>query len=236
VDAADPAGPDLARRLAEEPAPADVEEDAPDVVDSWTAEGEPLTDPGLADDEDGAGAPDGLRAAVAEAVSFDIDDKGRRERVLRLGDGTRVQLIQEVFVDWRSGTSVAVVLKGWVNRRTATGGLPHNAYRLSLRHGLGLSTRKIGRTVPPIDFSPLSNGVSGFYPLQGATLSAATWASEWFTAQNNSLYLHYIGAWLIEATGEPRDNPIDGLWANAVVWLAGKPWSTETYFARRGGA
>lgn len=176
----------------------------------------------------------GPELAAGVRPAFDIDDKGRRGSRIALTDGTHLSLIQETFVDWRAGTKVALVLKGWVNRRTADGRVPANSYTLSLAHDVTLTTRKLGRTTPPIDLTPASNGEAGFF-LRGAHLHFGQFRSEAWTGRSNSLVLHYTGAWIVEATGEPRDNPIDRVQTQLVVTVGGRSYVTAPYAAQRGG-
>lgn len=202
-----------------------VAEDQPLVVAVESAEEEPDTDPLDASDH-----PTGAQAAPP----FDIDDRGRRVARLALNDGTGIQMIQETFVDWRSGGTVAVALKGWLNRRRNDGTMPANSYYMSMQHVLGLQTRKLGRTNPPIDFSPMSDGSAGFY-VTHASLSSGVFTSEAAGGRSNSLALHYIGAWLITAAGEPRDNPIDRIHAHLTLNYGGRSYVTGRYAAQRGG-
>lgn len=181
-----------------------------------------------------AAEPGPAELTAGARPAFDIDDKGRRESRIALSDGTHLSLIQETFVDWRAGTKVALVLKGWVNRRTADGRVPANAYTLSLAHAITLTTRKLGRTTPPIDLTPSSNGTAGFY-LTGAHLNFGQFRSEAKAGRSNSLALHYTGGWILDAAGEPRDNPIDRVQSQVVLTLGGRSYVTASYAAQRGG-
>jgi hypothetical protein len=184
--------------------------------------------------ETAAGAPGETKEAVA-APAFDIDDQGRREVVLELSDKTRLQIIQQVFVDWVSGTTADVVLKGWLNRRNANGTVPTNVYTLSLKHVISFTTRRVGRTVPPVSFHPMLDQGSGFV-VTAASLTSGRFESEWFSLRANSLYYHYIGGSLVHAVGEPSDNPIDSLSTVAGTLLGGRTYYSPSYNARRGGA
>lgn len=202
-------------------------------VDYTSFETAPFPDAG---EEDASQAPEWATDEVTLAAAFDIDDRGRRESMVALADGTRLHLIQQILVDWKTGTGVDIVLRGWLNRRTAAGRVPPgNPYTLHLAHALTCTTRKVGRTNPPIDFAPSSNGVSGFFVVS-ANLHYGQFQSEWYSARANGLTLHYAGAWSIRARGEPRDNPIDRVATQLLTRLSNGRRATPVYVARRGGA
>lgn len=211
-----------------------ADEELPTVESMEITEEDAPGDPFADQPADGVDDLTPFREASAAAPAFDIDDQGRRTATITLTDGTRVQLIQDVYVDWRSGTSVGLVLKGFANRRLANGQLPGNSYRLQLRHGLSMQTRKLGRTLPPIDFAPLSNGQVGLYVVT-PSFGGCVFNTEWGSAQSNSVTLHYWGALQISATGEPRDNPIDRIQSHFSILLGTREHSTPAYAARRGG-
>jgi hypothetical protein len=210
-----------------------VDEELPTVEGLEITEEDAPGDPFADDPADGDDTSPAQGASVA-APAFDIDDSGRRTATITLTDGTRIQLIQDVYVDWRAGTSVGLVLKGFANRRLPNGQVPGNSYRLQVRHGLSLQTRKLGRTVPPIDFAPQSNGRDGLYVVTG-NLNLGVFNTGWDGAQSNSVTQHYWGAWQISATGEPSDNPIDRIWSHFSIMLGNREHSTPAYAARRGG-
>lgn len=207
--------------------------DEPIAVDYVSFESPPFPDAG---EEDARQAPEWATDETPVSTAFDTDDQGRREAVIPLSDGTRLHLIQQILVDWKSGTGVDIVLRGWLNRRTTAGRLPTgNPYTLRLAHTLTYTTRKIGRTNPPIDLTPMSNGTSGFFLLSG-NLRYGQFQSEWYAARNNSLTLHYSGSWMLRARGEPRDNPIDRIGTQLWTALSNGNRATSTYAAKRGGA
>ena len=205
----------------------------PVAVDYRPFESPPFPEVG---EEEPADAPEWAVDAMPVSAAFDIDDQGRREALIPLSDGTRLHLIQQILVDWTTGTGVNIVVRGWLNRRTTAGRLPGNSpYTLRLAHTITYTTRKLGRTNPPIDFAPMSNGTSGFF-LVSANLNYGAFQSEWYAARSNSLTLHYAGAWMLRATGEPRDNPIDRIGAQLLTRLSNGNRATSVYAARRGGA
>lgn len=202
-------------------------------VDYASFESPPFPDVG---EEEAGQAPEWATDETPVSTAFDIDDRGRREAAISLRDGTRLHLIQQILVDWKSGTGVNIVLRGWLNRRTTGGQLPpDNPYTLSLAHRITYTTRKIGRTVPPIDLTPMSNGTFGFFLLSG-NLSYGQFQSEWYAARRNSLTLHYSGSWMLQARGEPRDNPIDRIGTQLLTALSNGNRATSVYAAKRGGA
>jgi len=99
-------------------------------------------------------------------------------------------------------------------------------------------TKKLGRTNPPIDMFPMEDS----WPVYGLNVLKAT--TKWghygpgaaFTARANNVYLPFSGAHLIDATGEPRDNPLQQFTVWAIGGFAGRQqFATAAKLAIRGG-
>lgn len=196
---------------------------------------DPPTDEDAADGE-ATGSLGETREAEASgfAQAFDIDDTIRASRMIQVSDGSQLIVSFEALIDWRSGTDVAIKLVSRTLRQRPTA----QVYPLRTTFFMTIETKKLGRTIPPLDVSPMEND----WPTYGLNLHSAhlnygkySPGSPW-VARANHVSLTFSGARLIRATGEPRDNKTHRIIVHAAGGFGSGIWfTTEAKSAIRGG-
>ncbi|MBA3279924.1 MAG: hypothetical protein H0U22_14685 [Geodermatophilaceae bacterium] len=180
----------------------------------------------------GSGAPD---QEAFLAPPFDIDDRLDGSRTIAFSDGSRLVISFQALIDWISGTAARVKLTS----RTVRQNPGNTTYSLSTTFRFTFITKKLGRTSPPIDMFPMEDS----WPVYGLNVLKAT--TKWghygpgaaFAARANNVYLPFSGAHLIDATGEPRDNPLQQFTVWAIGGFAGRQqFATAAKSAIRGGS
>jgi len=175
-------------------------------------------------------------ADLQAAAGFDIDDRLSAAQSRVFPGGLKITVSFQALIDWASGTKVRVQV---VPRTTREGGDNRLTYSLLTYFAIVISTKKLGQTVPPLDTSPLED-VWPTYGLNvvGANLGWGKYApGSSFSAVSNSVALPFSGPHIIEATGEPRDNPTRRVAIAAYGGFAnGGRWWTAEKAAIRGGS
>ncbi len=123
--------------------------------------------------------------------------------------------------------------------RTARQNPGSQTYSLRTTLRFTFITKKFGRTGPPIDMFPMEDSwpVYGLNVLQATPKSGHYGPGAAFAARANNVYLPFSGAHLIDATGEPRDNPLQqfSVWAIG-GFDGGQQFATAAKSAIRGGS
>jgi hypothetical protein len=177
-----------------------------------------------------------LETELAAAPGFDIDDRLSAAQSKVFAGGLKITVSFQALIDWASGTKVRVQV---VSHTTREGGDSRLTYNLLTNFAIVIVTKKLGKTVPPLDTFPLEDD----WPTYGLNVAGANLA--WgryvpgspFAAWNNSVKLPFSGPHIIEATGEPRDNKTQRVAIAAYGGFGnGARWWTAEKAAIRGGS
>jgi hypothetical protein len=170
------------------------------------------------------------------AAAFDIDDRLSAAQSKMFPGGLKITVSFQAQIDWASGTKVRVQV---VSHTTREGGDNRLTYNLLTNFAIVISTKKLGKTVPPLDTVPLEDDWPTYgLNVVGANLSWGKYTpGSPFAAWNNSVKLPFSGPHIIEATGEPRDNKTQRVAIAAYGGFGnGARWWTAEKAAIRGGS